>query len=397
MTRILALLLAIAASACTTVSPPPTHQSYAWARFDAERVTASGAAGAADPQTMRPLTNNDPVRIASVSKLAVALGVMRLVEEGKLDLDSDISRWLGWSLRNPTFPDEPISLRMLLSHRASLRDGIDYALPLGADLRTALAAREAFDSEHRPGTYFRYANLGFPVVATVMEKATGERFDLLMKRLVLDPLRLDACFNWATCSERAVAGAVVLRDENGAILRDDLHGEQPPCPIVPAPDGSCDWRRYRPGSNGALFSPQGGLRISARDLTVIGRLLLNGGSHDGQRFLSEASIAAMFSPEWHHDGGNGETEGGFYCSYGLAVQLLARPGCPDDLFGDGTRAVGHAGEAYGLRSGLWIDPERRIGIAYFATGVAEDAPRGRTAYRAIEEWLARHIEGRKQR
>ena len=387
------LLLLLGGCATLPSAPRPAAQSYAWVRFDANAIAAAEASGLADPAARRPLTINDPVRIASISKLVVALGVMRLVEQGRLDLDVDVSDQLGWRLRNPASPDAPISLRLLLSHRASLRDEIDYALPLGSELRTALADRRAFDRAHPPGSHFHYANLGFPVVATVMERATGERFDLLMKRLVLDPLGLDACFNWPSCSDGAVARAVVLTDAAGAVLRDDLKGKQPACPVVPAIDGSCDWRGYRPGSNGALFSPQGGLRISLRDLAAIGRLLLNQGSHNGSRFLSPASIAALRTAHWRYDGGNGDVEGGFYCSYGLAVQQLAEPGCPDDLFGDGTRAFGHAGEAYGLRSGLWIDPRRGIGVAYFATGVADDAPRGETAYRTIEQWLTRRALG----
>ncbi|WP_163360631.1 serine hydrolase domain-containing protein, partial [Klebsiella aerogenes] len=78
--------------------------------------------GLADISASRPVTADDPVRIASISKLVVAIGVMRLVEQGRLDLDADVSRWLGWKLRNPAFPDAPISLRLLLSHRSSLTD-----------------------------------------------------------------------------------------------------------------------------------------------------------------------------------------------------------------------------------------------------------------------------------
>jgi hypothetical protein len=92
------------------------------------------------------------------------------------------------------------------------------------------------------------------------------------------------------------------------------------------------------------------------------------------------------------DGSNGDTEGGFYCSYGLAVQTLATPNmpdCHDDPFGDGARRIGHAGEAYGLRSGLWLDMERRTGVAFYATGVADDAAKGVSAFTAIEEQLAR--------
>jgi hypothetical protein len=64
----------------------------------------------------------------------------------------------------------------------------------------------------------------------------------------------------------------------------------------------------------------------------------------------------------------------------------------DDLFGDGRSVVGHAGDAYGVRSGLWIDRTRGVGIAYFAANNPAEPPPGRSAYRAIEEWLAAKIE-----
>ena len=224
-----------------------------------------------------------------------------------------------------------------------------------------------------------------------MERVSGERFDRLMAALVLRPLGLDACFNWTACSDAALSRAAVLYGADGSVLRDDLAGRQPACPVL-APQG-CDLSTYAPGSNGALFSPQGGLRISARDLATIGRLLLNGGMHDGTRFLSEASIRTLITPVWQYDGSNGDTESGFYCAYGLAVQSLPvrQEGCHDDLFGNGRFAFGHAGDAYGVRSGLWIDPATGTGIAFFATGNGDDPPRGRSAYRAIEERLAGYL------
>ncbi|HYE26860.1 MAG TPA: serine hydrolase domain-containing protein [Allosphingosinicella sp.] len=386
-----ALMLLLALAGCATVpeAPAPPAGSYAWATFDARGVTKSGAAGFADRSAGRALTIDDPVRIASVTKLHVALGVMRLVEAGRLDLDADVSERLGWTLRNPAFPERPITLRLLLSHRSSLRDGIDYALPLGTTLRQALAAPEAWDLDHPPGAYFRYSNLGFPVVAAVMEATAGERFDRLMEGLVLKPLALSACFNWTTCSDATLARAVVLYAPDGSVRRDDLRGARPPCPVVPAHGGRCDLGDYVLGSNGALFSPQGGLRVSIRDLAKVGGMLLrNGRLKDGRRFLSAASLAEMERIHWRFDGGNGDTEGSFYCGYGLAVQILAQ--CPprDDPFGDGRRRLGHAGDAYGLRSGLWIDPATKRGVAYFATALGDDPPGGASAYRAIEEWLA---------
>lgn len=384
----LLLPLFLLLSACAT-TPRPTSQ--AWATFDRAQIVGSGSAGMADRASGRALTIDDPVRIASISKLVVALGVLRLVEQGRLDLDADVSGQLGWPLRNPAFPDRPISLRMLLSHRSSLRDDVDYAVPLGVEIRTTLADPAAFDAAHPPGDYFTYANLNFPIVATVMEKATGERFDLLMRRLVIEPLGLDACFNWPSCNDATVARAVTLYDPAGQPVRDDLQGRRPACPVVPRADGGCAWQEYRPGTNGALFSPQGGLRISVRDLTTIGRLLLNRGRHGGAVFLTEAGMAELTASPWRFDGSNGASEDDFYCGYGLALQMLAR--CPpgDDPFGDGHARIGHAGEAYHLRSGLWVDPESGIGIAYFATGIADDAPRGDSAYRAAEERLARRL------
>ena len=353
--------------------------------FDARMIKPVITKGFADPFTKRAVTIDDPVRVASVSKLVVALGVMRLVDKRVLDLDKDVSDYLGWQLRNPTFPDRPITLRLLLSHRSSLTDGADYLIPLGDTVRARVGAAGAWDASHAPGAYFRYTNLNFPIVASVMEAVTGERFDRLIARLVLQPLRLDACFNWTMCSDAVVARAVVLTDGAGAVRRDNLQGKRPDCPVVSAADGNCDLGKYMPGSNGALFSPQGGLRISMRGLAKVAQVLLR----RGRGFLSPASYRTMTTPLWRFDGSNGETEGGFWCSYALAVQTLASgaAGCKDDPFGDKGQRIGHPGEAYGLRSGLWVDPATGKGTAYFITAVADDAPKGVSAFNAVEEAL----------
>ena len=138
----------------------------------------------------------------------------------------------------------------------------------------------------------------------------------------------------------------------------------------------CDLNLWRPGENGALFAPQGGLRISARGLARVGRMLLNDGM-----------VETLLAQVWRNDGHNGDTDHGFYCSYGAATQQVPTPvaGCTDDPGTGGALLVGHAGEAYGLRSGLWIDRARGRGIAYFVTGLPADPPRASgTAFRAAE-------------
>lgn len=365
--------------------------------FDRNRIRPVLAEGEADRATHRLVTADDPVRIASISKLVTALGVLRLVDAGKLDLDRDVSGYLGYRFRNPAFPDRKITLRLLLSHQSSLLDGADrYIIPLGESLQQRLTDPALWDTAHPPGSgWFHYTNLNFPVVASVMERVTGERFDRLMQRLVLRPLRLDACFNWSGCSATATGRAVVLYRATGEVAKDDLSGALPACLVVPASDGSCDLSSYELGTNGALFSPHGGLRISMRDLAKIGRLL----ARRGQGFLSRKSFAELSAPQWRFDGRNGvgedSTASGFFCGYGLAVQSIGAggPGCHDDLFGDGRTRVGHAGDAYGLRSGLWIDPVTGRGLAFFTSAVPDAAPKGRSAFTAAEESAVERATG----
>ncbi|HMC92951.1 MAG TPA: serine hydrolase domain-containing protein [Allosphingosinicella sp.] len=398
--RLLPMLAALPLAACVTLpdSPPaPAPASWAWATFDSQHVLRSGTGGLADRAAGRAVTIDDPVRVASVTKLHVALGVMRLVEQGKLDLDRDVSDYLGWRLRNPSFPDAPITLRLLLSHRSSLTDAADYILPIGTSVERHVQNPKAWDAAHPPGTYFRYTNLNLPVVATAMERVTGERLDRLMQRLVFAPLGVSGCLNWSGCAAPTLARAVVLYAPDGKVVKDDLHGAPPPCLVYAPADGSCDLAGYAVGTNGGLFSPQGGLRISVADLAKVGGMMLRRGTlPDGSRFLTEASIAQMERIHWRHDGTNGDTEEGFYCAYGLAVQTSAQC-ATDDLFGDGKPRIGHAGDAYGVRSGLWIDPATGRGIAFFATGLGDAPPKGRSSYRAVEEWLGANLLSTRRR
>lgn len=378
----LALLLASSAQAV-----PPASVAVAFDRQDLRTVLAEGEA---DRATQRLAGADDPVRIASISKLVTALGVMRMVDVGQLDLDRDIGDYLGYPVRNPAFAQRKITLRLLLSHRSSLIDGEElYIIPLGVTLQERLADPRVWDPAHAPGSdWFHYTNLNYPVVASVMERVSGERFDVLMSRLVLKPLGLDACFNWgAGCSAQAFRRAVVLHRANGEVARDDLKGNPPVCPVVTAPGQRCDLAAYVPGSNGALFSPHGGLRISMQDLARIGQML----ARRGKGFLSPRAYAQLTRPAWRFNGGNGVGENGlgdgFFCAHGLGIHQLTESAAPchDALFGDGRQRLGHAGSAYGLMSGLWWDPKTGAGLAYFTTAVPDDTPKGNSAFTAREE------------
>ena len=280
---------------------------------------------------------------------------------------------------------------MLLTHTSSLRDDAFYFWPARHSLRDVLVPGGALHGDglmwardHPPGRWFRYANLNWGVIGTVMERATGERFDRLMKRLVLAPLGLKAGFNPAELTARELGNLATLyarsKDVDGKdvwdpsgpwnVQHDDYSG-QPPAHRADA--------SYRVGSNGTVFGPQGNLRISAADLATVMIMLMDGGMHAGHRFLSRESVDALLSVQWRHDGSNGDAgydgRGRFY-AWGLGVQhFLDVPGAGtgDRLVeGGGLSGSGHLGEAYGLTAILAFDRVRRIGVVCIIGGTGFD-------------------------
>ena len=135
-----------------------------------------------------PLRNDHKLRVASISKLIVAIGIMKLVDADALNLDRDVSEYLSWNLRNPNYPQEIITVRQLLSHTSSLRDGDRYFIAYGeGKLRDFFIPSSDFwdDGVHfasgankAPGHYFVYSNLNFGVLGEVIEQVSGRRFEL---------------------------------------------------------------------------------------------------------------------------------------------------------------------------------------------------------------------------
>ncbi|MEL6487465.1 MAG: serine hydrolase domain-containing protein [Pseudomonadota bacterium] len=363
MIRILLALLALCVPASLQAGhPPPATVVVA---FDRETITPLIAEGVRNFESNEPVEFNDPVRIASISKLIMALATLRLVDEGTVDLDADVSDYLGFTVRSPNFPDTPVTLAQLLSHRAGLRDSAGYIIPLGESLEAKLKDPDAWYADAPPGEApFEYANLGSPVVATALEAATGERYDRLLQRIVFGPLGVEACVNWIGCSDDMVARAVALYRHTEDPAR-DYPGDLPPGCSIPVAEGmKCSLDEYVPGTNASVFSPQGGVRIGMVDLAKIGQGVMR---LEADEFLSDRSLSRLITAPIR---GQNEAQE-FFCAYGLGLQMIDNPNwdCSDKLFHTGMIFFGHSGEAYGLQSGLWWGSDSETGFVYFRTQV----------------------------
>ncbi len=353
-----------------------------------------------NPAKSIPANADTMYRIASISKLITTLGVMKLVDEGKLVLDADVSDYLGFQLRNPHFPADPITLRMLLNHTSSLLDDAGYygdsnrtahfkemLLPGGKKYGTgAMWAKVA-----KPGTYFQYANLPWGVVGTAMERVTGERFDRLMRRLILDPLNVKGGYHPADFSMDDLNNTATLYRK--AVEVNDKRTWNPAGPWVaqtdnyrlekPVPRADAD---YVIGTNGTLFGPWGNCRLTATGLGAVMAMLMNDGMHDSKQILSRQSVNAMLSVQWKHDrisrngNSNGEAAYGDHLqamnAWGLGTQVfldLSGPGRGDRIVeGGGMNAVGHLGDAWGLTSAMLFDRAKKNGLIFMTGGPGFD-------------------------
>lgn len=334
------------------------------------------------------------LRVASISKLATTLAVMRLVQRGELDLDRDISAYLGYSLRNPAFPDRAITLRQLLAHSSSLVDGEVYWAPHPRTLRELLAMPGHFDTARAPGSCFRYTNLNFGVIGSVLERTSGLRFDALMQREVFGPAGIEAGFNWSNLAQvdPARVGTIWQRGNDGAgpwqAQLDDFGGNAPRVEVRTRAAGGAEVLAaaptdYEPGRNGTLFSPQGGMRISVAGLLALGAQLLPAGLGDRgvPRLIDERSrrtmLAAAEPPALLADCDRQQQPP--TRRYGLGIELLRFPkqagqGAGDDFW------VGHFGDAYGLKAAVLANPVTGTVRAYIINGSGRPLPAAAAPY-----------------
>ncbi|MDP3468527.1 MAG: serine hydrolase domain-containing protein [Daejeonella sp.] len=301
-------------------------------------IIYSNSLGLKDIGTKAPLSDTDIFRIASISKSFSATSIMQLREAGKLTLDDDFSDLVGFKIRNPKFPDKVITLRMILSHTSSINDSQGY-FTLDAINPSKNPDWAKCYSDYAPGAGYRYCNLNYNMVGTVIEKLSGERFDNYVKNHILNPLGLYGGYNVDSLDANRFA---TLHEYDAATKTFK------PSPAAYNPRRE-EIRNYVMGYTTPIFSPTGGMKISASDLAKYMSMHMNMGKYKGKRIMSKKSAKLMQTKVADEEG------------YALALTNL-------DDFIPGKMMVGHTGSAYGLYSAMFFHPKEKFGIVVITNG-----------------------------
>ena len=225
---------------------------------------------------VREVDSDTKIRIASLSKTALAMVVFRLIEEGKLELDRDISDYLGVSVRHPYYPDEVITLRLLLTHTSGLSS---YAYQYSLEAVQSYLQRTSSYIE-KPGAKFRYNNYGFGIVTTICEIVTGKSMNMLVREYFLDPMGIEGSF---------LAGQ--LNPDQVAALYENTYSLE----LSVAQQTSYKDDVASPAAYMGIYA--GGLTISAKDFAKLLTIFINGGTYLGEQYLTQESIDQIQTPQ----------------------------------------------------------------------------------------------------
>lgn len=295
--------------------------------------------GLKDLDKKTELTDRDIFRIASISKSFSATSIMQLVEAGKLSLDDDFGDLVGFKIRNPKYPDQKITLKMALSHTSSLNDSQGY---LNLDLINPDKNPNWAKcyNDYAPGSKFDYCNLNFNIIGAIIEKKSGERFDNYVKNHVLKPLGLYGGY----CVDSLDSTRFVKLYEYNSKTSEFTNATAAYAPR------RTEIKNYVMGYSTPIFSPTGGMKISATDLAKYMMMHMNYGQSNGVRLISKKHSKLMQTAITPDEG------------YGLAIRSA-------DNFIPNVKLKGHTGSAYGLYSTMFFNPKEKFGFVIITNGI----------------------------
>lgn len=300
--------------------------------------------GAGDKRGSRPVDGDTVYKVASVTKMITAIGVMQLKEAGLLDLDAPLTGAAGAPLRNPRWPDLPITLRQAMSHTSSLLPEAPYANTPRWERVTEDNNR--YFSLYRPGGRYAYANLNGGILGSAIQRASGQSVNAYMAEHVFAPLGVNAAYAAHLLPDPAPLSNTYAQDGQvymsaAKYLEQDEAGFQDICD----PDGD-------------YHTSVGSLYISLSGLAKLGQMLACGGAADGVRLLSPQAVEEMMADQRTvaQSTVTGESP------YGLNMYRYAAS--------DGRTWYGHQGRWQGLLADLFVEPESRTAVVLVMNGVS---------------------------
>lgn len=296
--------------------------------------------GYEDYATQVKVSKETKYRVASISKLVTAICVMILADENKIDIDQDISEYLGYACVNPYHPDERITCRMLMQHTSSIYDSSDFLISRNehSSISTQRLIEEgASFHSYAPGTQYEYSNFGVAVLGSVCEMVTGEKFDDFAHRVLFAPLEIDAAYlpkNLIDSSRIAV-----IYDANHNLTR-TVENQ-----LAEIANPALGWDQHL---------VQGNLTISPNDYMKIILLLMNDGKYNGESILSAKAVMEIHNPTFSHYG----------FRQGFCVQY-------QDNVIDSEEVFCHTGGNYGMLSQFVYSLENDMGIVMMTSGAKQ--------------------------
>jgi len=304
-----------------------------------------GAYGKANLEKGIDATPGHLYMIGSVSKLFAATAVMQLVEKGKLDLDADLNRYLPFQLRNPHYPDLPITIEMLMRHESSIANMQELQNELygsgdsdmsleelcyGVFDRKGVYYRESNFEDYPPGEKWGYRNWNYVLLGYVIERVTGMSYAGYSYENILKPLEMHTA-RW------------FLRE----LDLDDLAVHYVPTETGKhSPVEFYGWPGY----------PDGQLRANVGELANLLIMYLNDGEFDGKRLLGADSVSRMFTTKEY----KGLTGKSFK---GMGLTWFVNAGFES--------VYSHGGSPAGTRIDVQIDRKTDSGFLFYVTGIDE--------------------------
>ena len=294
--------------------------------------------GVEDRKAKVPVTENTVYKVASVSKMISAIGVMRLADAGRINLDETLP-----GIRHPRYPDAPVTLRQVMSHTSSLLSGAPYLTP--PDWAQIGETDTAYFSKYEPGAHYAYSNLNGGILGSVIERVSGQSFNTFMAENVFSPLGINAAYAAHLLPDASRLATAYYA--NKMIYR---RGYQYVEIDANEYDDTCDPDSHYRASVGSLY-------ISLRGLEKLGQVLAGGGTAEGVRILSGQAVRQMRLDQSRLPGSSVTGSS----PYGLCVTHFTDA--------NGVIWYGHQGRWEGVLADLFFEPETQTVVVFLLDGV----------------------------